>query len=698
MIELFAKKKNDITGYQLKLVDHIKHVIFLIKLFAEEYLLDKKLAEFGAIFHDLGKVHPEFIFRMNCDKFDYTNAKPLRHEIVSLLFLPAVAKEYWNPIIDLVIGHHKSVRYDNNGLIELVENYCDVFEFHSKNWETWYKDGLFILNEFEINCENITYEQAREAFEYVVLYCENRPLGISKYRGLLVTADHLASCLEWSIYKTKLNIVPDLSKGFKIPNKFYPLSSVVSLEKKHTFIISPTGSGKTDLLLKRHKGRIYYILPFQASINAMYNRIKKQFEVEDIRLLHASSKMFVEKNNYKEIGLQKLPGASIKVCTPYQIFSILFATKGYESLYLDIENCDIIFDEIHVYDNISRELVLKLIELLKHMGCRIHIGTATIETEKKNQILNILGKSDTQVIELSTEELNLYNRHIVYKRKDFIDSLLDINTTLDNQEKLLVVANTVKNAIKYYQQLMALYPALKIMLIHGRFKRKDRKRKEAMIYEFNTFKNVPCIVVSTQIIEVSLDINFDSMVTECPPLPDLIQRMGRVNRERNIHKLNVYKNIYVLEPPLSFKECLPYTKEELWESWRSIESGALFLESEIQNKIDNLNIQYEKNEVTNYIAWNSDTKQYDLPELVHNVNNILEQALNIESSCVIVKSDRQQYLELKDTDRTELEIPISFQTIKNKIVGYEQLSIGNRPYVISDRAYNEEIGLIIELI
>jgi len=145
----------------------------------------------------------------------------------------------------LVIGHQKSVRYDNNGLIELVENYCDVFEFHSKNWETWYKDGLFILNEFEINCENITYEQAREAFEYVVLYCENRPLGISKYRGLLVTADHLASCLEWSIYKTKLNIVPDLSKGFKIPNKFYPLSSVVSLEKKHTFIISPTGSGKT---------------------------------------------------------------------------------------------------------------------------------------------------------------------------------------------------------------------------------------------------------------------------------------------------------------------------------------------------------------------------------------------------------------------------------------------------------------------
>ena len=57
----------------------------------------------------------------------------------------------------------------------------------------------------------------------------------------------------------------------------------------------------------------------------------------------------------------------------------------------------------------------------------------------------------------------------------------------------------------------------------------DRKRIEAEI-------PLARLLVATQVVEVSLDIDFDWLFTECAPADALVQRAGRVNRRRDSNR------------------------------------------------------------------------------------------------------------------------------------------------------------------
>ena len=61
--------------------------------------------------------------------------------------------------------------------------------------------------------------------------------------------------------------------------------------------------------------------------------------------------------------MQDKAGAPLKVLTPYQVASIAFGTRGYEAMLVDIKGCDVILDEIHTYADISRAIVLRVIEV-----------------------------------------------------------------------------------------------------------------------------------------------------------------------------------------------------------------------------------------------------------------------------------------------------------------------------------------------
>lgn len=125
-----------------------------------------------------------------------------------------------------------------------------------------------------------------------------------------------------------------------------------------------TGAGKTDFLFRRCRGRVFYTLPFQASINAMYFRLQKDLKKDNpdlnIKVLHAASSLIeAEDGDREDIVLQKHIGTSIKVLTPYQMAGIAFGSKGFEALILDLKGCDVILDEVHTYSEVSQAIVLK---------------------------------------------------------------------------------------------------------------------------------------------------------------------------------------------------------------------------------------------------------------------------------------------------------------------------------------------------
>ena len=696
MSRIYAKSGPEWTTLQ----EHTEHVMFSAIKFSQHLNLNEDIAANGAILHDLGKTHPYFQKRL---KNEMRSRKVFRHEISSLFFLSIFPKTQWDALIEMVVGHHKSVRRDISGygLLDLEENE-DYIDFHLGNWEEWSLKAVPILDYFDLQKAIPTRKEALENLEYCISYCvkATRERGYSKWRGLLMGADHFASAqIDLTEQKLKhLFKTPDLS-FYERQHPLYPLSLMdASSTPKHTLVVAPTGAGKTDFLLRRCRGRVFYTLPFQASINAMFKRIGQDLEPSnpdlDIRVLHSSSSI-VKRKEDDDTTLQGMIGSGVKVLTPHQLATILFGQKGYESVLLDVQDCDVILDEVHTYSGVSQAMVIKLIQVLINNGCRIHVGTATMPTVLYRQILDIL-KGDVLEVSLPNNTLKEFNRHIIHKiaTVDLIWPL--INEATDQNKKVLIVINKVKTAQEIFMKTQELFPETPNLLLHSRFKRGDRNEKETMLLgldeagnslnQFNT-SNEACIVVSTQVVEVSLDISFDVMFTQAAPLDALIQRFGRINRKRPI---NTYKDIYVIAPPDEEKDAKPYNLDVIKRSYDALEHEQLLKETKLQQKIDTVFTELDLLSIEEHTIFRNDGSML-IDKLTHSNESILMELLEIDSAVCITESDVDDYRSGYYKSRLMMEIPTYYFAVSKM----EQLDIGSKPFVIPDVAYSEELGLDI---
>ncbi len=681
------------------LIQHLSEVAVLAERVACHLGLNTSIAVRGAILHDIGKVST--VFQQTLKKnYHRPPGFLFRHELASLFFISLLDEHEKYPIVDMIVAHHKSIYKDagGNGLLDLVENTPDCFDLHIRGFEKWSKDALSILDHFGFETRSISGDQAKTNFYEVVDYCESKSYGYSLWKGVLIAADHLASAMNGYIrpLDQKLFIVPDLSYYNSRKSDFYPLSLIRANDKrKHTLVTAPTGAGKTDFLIRRCIGRVFYTLPYQASINAMYERIKEDLNNTnaDVRLLHAASSISLDNGTVEEKILQHHIGASVKILTPHQMASLVFGTKGYEAMIADIKGCDIILDEIHTYSETTQAIVLKIVEILCNIGCRVHIGTATMPSVLYDRLKNILGGTDNiYEVKLPDEVLTTFNRHIIYKA-DSIESLRSVieEAILQNQ-KILLVANQVKRAQSLFTDLSERYPDVQKMLVHSRFKRGIRSKLESDLRKIYNNSTEACLVVSTQVVEVSLDISFDMMVSECAPIDSLIQRFGRINRKRSKEAIGNYKPIYVIAPPIEKNDALPYGLEVLQRTYEALPNGNLMREPEIQVLIDTV---YPSIEFVN-IDVNAVFKdeKWIIKELWHNSKSAILETLDIDSVACIDEADKDIYESSTYEDQVKMEIPVSYRSVAYR--GLDISAYGSKPFIIPSKAYNKELGFLIE--
>ncbi len=107
---------------------------------------------------------------------------------------------------------------------------------------------------------------------------------------------------------------------------------------------------------------------------------------------------------------------------------------------------------------------------------------------------------------------------------EIVNHLEEVEQYLDDGYRVLIVVNTVKRCQEIALRLEHRMP----ICYHSKFILMDRVELEDIIQNKD-----PALVVATQVVEVSLDINFDILMTECAPPDALSQRAGRVNRGRN---------------------------------------------------------------------------------------------------------------------------------------------------------------------
>jgi CRISPR-associated endonuclease/helicase Cas3 len=695
-LPLLAKKQDD---FELPLKDHLAHVGKTAQCLAANLGMDEKVAYWGGVLHDIGKAHPTYQGFIHGYLNPQDQLIPHRHEFSSLPFLAIRPKHEWSALLEMIVAHHKSIKGDprRRGLLDLMETqrFPDIIDIHLQDWDAWSKRAFNILKDFDPQIESYDRKIGEEILEWAIDYCERFDLDWSRWKGLLMSSDHMSSALHTKLdsYLGKMFTEPKYPNMYE-PHELFPLSQKNSTDSRpHTLVVAPTGAGKTEFLIRRTKGRTFYILPFQASINAMYDRMKEMTNgTTDVRLLHAASSMVDDSISKVETMLQPFIGAGIKVLTPHQISSVIFGTAGYEANMLDLEGCDIILDEIHTYQKEVQAIVVELVKVLKKIGCRIHIGTATMPTALYKLLHNELGGTD-QVYEvaLSQEELNTYDRHVIHKiNQEQVHNLVDEH--LSAGEKVLVVKNTVAGAQKVYENLQVHFPEYPSMLIHSRYRRKDRKSlEEQLIQDFNA-SDEPCFVVSTQVVEVSLDISFDAMITDAAPIDSLIQRFGRINRKRLPEVERSIKPVFIIEPD---ENTLPYSKNELMNSYDLLPDGKVLHAREIQSIIDEVYPQVDLQSIESFIQWNGN--ELTLIKCEHIAKSVLLEVLELNSATCILESDVEAYMDGDWEERQWLEIPVnekSLYPIKDSIQKLEDY--GNEPFIITDQTEYEPLGLIVK--
>jgi CRISPR-associated endonuclease/helicase Cas3 len=690
---ILAKSESD-NYPPVPLKEHLGHVAQAAQCIAENLNLDPQVAYWGGILHDIGKAHPTFQQRL--DK--KTKINPLekqttfRHEITSLAFLSLFPEQYHPQLIEMVAAHHKSVdEHEKKSILGMLEHERDYIGRHIEGWEQWSSDAFEILKSLGIEAEPFDENKARQNIEKAQDYCQkvNKEKDWSRWRGVLMSADHMISAVGKTDHLAKLFQTPSVSVFDYGHSDLFPLSNISTDDPRpHTLLVAPTGAGKTEFMLRRCRGRIFYVLPFQASINAMYERIKKAYENThpdlDLRVLHASSRLTGKNNDLseEEIALQPFIGASIKVLTPYQLAGVVFACGAFESLLLDLKGSDVILDEIHTYGGVSQAITLELVRLLTHLNCRVHIGTATMPSDLYNQVKALLRPENTYEVRLRDEELKTYDRHRVHKIADESDVTSIVREAVANDEKVLVVCNTVKRAQEVFGTLEEEFPDVKMMLIHSRFRRKDRADKEKKLKdEFNNMRQA-CIVVATQVVEVSLDISFDRMITDAAPLDALIQRFGRINRRRTKETLGKICPVHVLAPQ---EKTLPYKKVEVTKSYEVLPDGGVLstvglqsLLDEVYPKVDVLSIELE-------IAWRYEPEFcFIIPKLTNQKKAILMELMEIDGCTCILEADRENYQKANRDERILYEIPVNPKAMWaiRQEYSYEPLEEGSKPFVI----------------
>lgn len=504
------------------------------------------------VFHDLGKSHKEFQNLLHGLKNEW---KYQRHELFSLPFIQSLSDKGKEMIYLVIAGHHK----DYETLLKNIENYGSDEENYYFGFDLGGTEKINTFEEeFEYNVliddvlgllKNYGYDISHPIIHSPKIrlqqFLKNQIKNYNEQKKLLLLTGALKQCdhLASSGVDTILNLeVDDFQYLQNSVYEFYDHQKNASSVVGNAILTAPTGSGKTEAsmlwvqnqLKEQGNGRVFYILPFTASINAMFERLEKELG-EKVGLLHGKLSAYIEAK-FEEDDLvdekrkqaireqYKTLVTPLKIVTPFQLLKNIFALKGYEKGLFEWVGGYFIFDEIHAYNPKVFAQIICLIKFsTKHLGVKVFIMTATLPSFLRNELENAI--CDHKSITVSKDLYNKFDRHkIIVKEGLLKDSLVLIQGYLKKGKKVLVVCNTVKQA----QTVFEIMDCDKKVLLHSSFTAYDRSKKEKQLFEQDNQ-----LLVGTQAIEVSLDIDYDVIFSEPAPLDALIQRFGRVNRKRS---------------------------------------------------------------------------------------------------------------------------------------------------------------------
>jgi CRISPR-associated endonuclease/helicase Cas3 len=213
-----------------------------------------------------------------------------------------------------------------------------------------------------------------------------------------------------------------------------------------------------------------------------------------------------------------------------------------------------VFDELHAYDNPMFEAVVALIKALP--GASFLLMTASLPRGRKDFLLNNIGEIEEVPPPTDLEVISRYQ----FEPLDSVEESYDkAKTACADGKGILWVCNTVARAQKVLKELKDR--GIPARTYHSRFKYMDRVRQHRKVVRWfgKTRRKVGIVAVTTQVAEMSLDLDADILISELAPMSALIQRLGRLNRRVTPQDPGEPRTAYLYPPQKS----TPYKEPEL---------------------------------------------------------------------------------------------------------------------------------------
>ncbi|MBC1649534.1 CRISPR-associated helicase Cas3' [Listeria booriae] len=510
--------------------------------------------------HDLGKMNVYFQEKVSGGR---RNKKEIPHNYLSVAFVPykklkeeGYSKEEIQLLFQAVARHHE------RDIHFTLEEWSSEMQKLEQEWNGFTYEELGDNRAYRNRIPSKYYQVSVRIFEGDNAQSFELFIQYVLLKGLLNRIDFAASAYI-DVEKPNDFLESALNNQLQTFRKSNPDADWKPLQKymyahqqDNIIVVAETGMGKTEaglLWLGNNKG--FFTLPLRTAINAIYDRLAgsetgiiRENVTDRVGLLHSETYgQYLQREKdiqdieeyFTKTRQMSLP---ITVCTLDQLFDFVFRYAGFEPKLATLSYSKVIIDEVQMYSPDLLAYLIVGLSYIQKVGGQFAILTATLP----GIIPDLLAKNGVSFTRAEEDFISDRIRHsleVVHEQinSDFISDFYDGN-------RILVICNTVRVAKEMYEELEKIYGD-EVKLIHSQFIKRDRNAKsDAILADGHKTSEGPCIWVATQVVEASLDIDFDLLFTELSDLNGLFQRMGRCYRNR---ELDVATNVYVFDEKCS---------------------------------------------------------------------------------------------------------------------------------------------------